>query len=424
VSAKQSDHGRGCDNAHKLSRSRSGRGARRKQSKGSSSSSSSRGKRKKDKKASEDDSDTGTDDDDIIHFDWKKDMVLNSKYSLLKLLGDGTFGRVVLARDRDSNRDVAIKIIRDVERYMDNAKIEADILKDIRKADPRGTSGCAIMYETFVHESKFFCLVFEPLGTSLYDFLKDNEYRGYWMQDIQHFAKQSMQALAFLHDSLRMTHTDLKPENVLLCTMDARESRFPREAEWMREQKMSAKELKPYMRPVSSDIKIIDFGNATYDDEQHSSTINTRQYRGPEVMLSCGWDTLSDQWSIGCILMELYSGNLLFETHEEMEHLALIERIIGPLPGSILESASSSALKKWFTQQGGGRWRLNWPDNSSSMSSERHVASQRPLNKQVPTMHAGLTDFVAELLELAPGKRKTASSMLKHPFLTEMIYDD
>merc|ERR1719387_1718471 len=105
-------------------------------------------------------------------------MILNSRYSLVKLLGDGTFGRVVLARDsRNDHHEVAIKIIRDVERYMDNAKIEADILKDIRKADPRGTSGCAIMYETFVHEAKFFCLVFEPLGTSLYDFLKDNEYR-------------------------------------------------------------------------------------------------------------------------------------------------------------------------------------------------------------------------------------------------------
>merc|ERR1719498_2163204 len=119
----------------------------------------------------------------------------------------------------------------------------------------------------------------------------------------------------------------------------------------MREQKMSAKELKPYMRPVSSDIKIIDFGNATYDDEQHSSTINTRQYRGPEVMLSCGWNELSDQWSIGCILMELYTGNQLFETHEELEHLALMERIIGPIPAEMLSHASSSAQSKWFEKK-------------------------------------------------------------------------
>merc|ERR1740138_1713305 len=126
----------------------------------------------------------------------------------MKLLGDGTFGRVVHAHDRREDREVAIKIIRDVKRYMENAQIEADILKDIRKADPEGRSGCAVMFDTFTYDSKFFCLVFEPLGTSLYDFLKDNEYRGYWMQDIQTIAKQCMQALAFLHGTLRMTHTD------------------------------------------------------------------------------------------------------------------------------------------------------------------------------------------------------------------------
>ncbi|CAK0889883.1 unnamed protein product, partial [Prorocentrum cordatum] len=145
-------------------------------------------------------SESGSDDDEIVHFSWKEGMVLNHRYQLTALLGDGTFGRVVLARDRhDGGREVAVKIIRDVKRYMENAKIEADILADIRKADPAGKSGCSIMYETFVHEQRFFCLVLEPLGTSLYDFLKANNFKGFWMQDIQSIAEQAMQALAFLH---------------------------------------------------------------------------------------------------------------------------------------------------------------------------------------------------------------------------------
>lgn len=345
-------------------------------------------------------------------------MVLNSRYELLKLLGDGTFGRVVMAKDRQSNNQVAIKIIRDVKRYMENAQIEADILNDIRKADPNGTSGCAIMYDTFTHDSKFFCMIFEPLGDNLYDFLKANEYRGYWMQDLQVFAKQSMQALAFLHDCLHMTHTDLKPENVVLCTTQpARASSFPREAAWRRHHRHPAHyETKPYMRPVSNSIKIIDFGNATYEDRYDSSTINTRQYRGPEVLLGCGWNELSDQWSIACILMELYSGNQLFETHEEMEHLALMERIIGTIPQSMIDSASRSSREKWFTQQAKGRWRLCWPDRASSSHSERHVEKQGKLQQQVPREHASLADFVADLLIMEPSKRKSASSMLSHPF--------
>eukprot|EP00913_Durusdinium_trenchii_P002788 g2579.t1 len=93
----------------------------------------------------------------------------------------------------------------------------------------------------------------------------------------------------------------------------------------LREKNKNSKNGHTYFRPVSSDIKLIDFGNATYEDEHHSSIINTRQYRGPEVILSMGWNELSDVWSMGCILMELYTGELLFGTHENLEHLALME---------------------------------------------------------------------------------------------------
>ncbi len=44
--------------------------------------------------------------------------------------------------------------------------------------------------------------------------------------------------------------------------------------------------LKTYYVPKSTQIKIIDFGGATWDTEHHSKLINTRQYRAPEVMIS------------------------------------------------------------------------------------------------------------------------------------------
>lgn len=37
-----------------------------------------------------------------------------------------------------------------------------------------------------------------------------------------------------------------------------------------------------------------------------------------------GWDMSSDVWSFGCILMELYTGNVLFRTHEHNEHLSMM----------------------------------------------------------------------------------------------------
>lgn len=72
---------------------------------------------------------------------------------------------------------------------------------------------------------------------------------------------------------------------------------------------------------------MIDFGGATYNDERHTLIINTRQYRAPEVILEClVWNESSDIWCMACIMMELYTGELFFDTHENLEHLAMIER--------------------------------------------------------------------------------------------------
>ena len=53
---------------------------------------------------------------------------------------------------------------------------------------------------------------------------------------------------------------------------------------------------------------MIDFGGATYDNDPRKSTVvNTRQYRGPEVILEIGWSFPSDVWSAGCIIAEVSS---------------------------------------------------------------------------------------------------------------------
>ena len=92
-----------------------------------------------------------------------------------------------------------------------------------------------------------------------------------------------------------------------------------------------------YLIPISSQIRIIDFGGATYENDSHTDIINTRQYRAPEVILGifflnkgcCQWSEKSDIWSLACILIELYTGELFFPTHNNIEHLCLIEKAIG-----------------------------------------------------------------------------------------------
>jgi serine/threonine protein kinase len=96
---------------------------------------------------------------------------------------------------------------------------------------------------------------------------------------VQSYFRQILYALGLMH-AVGLTHTDLKPENILLAGEDNEDL-----------------------------IKVIDMGGATFDEEYHSTVINTRQYRAPEVIMKTStWDQSSDLWGVGCIIVELYSG--------------------------------------------------------------------------------------------------------------------
>ncbi len=57
---------------------------------------------------------------------------VENRYEVLAHLGDGTFGRALKCKDRRTDEVVAVKIVRAVSRYAESAKIEANILKDLK----------------------------------------------------------------------------------------------------------------------------------------------------------------------------------------------------------------------------------------------------------------------------------------------------
>ena len=127
-----------------------------------------------------------------------------------------------------------------------------------------------------------------------------------------------------LHD-LNLIHTDLKPENILLVGNAYQTFTYNRAIpSSTRNQPRSAKYRKVLLDP---EIRLIDFGSATFDDEYHSSVVSTRHYRAPEIILNLGWSFACDIWSIGCILVEFFTGDALFQTHDNLEHLAMMEAV-------------------------------------------------------------------------------------------------
>lgn len=69
-----------------------------------------------------------------------------------------------------------------------------------------------------------------------------------------------------------MTHTDLKPENILFVDSEYETS-------------YNSKRRREVRKVKRSDVRLIDFGSATFDHEHHSTIVSTRHYRAPEVIL-------------------------------------------------------------------------------------------------------------------------------------------
>ncbi|OQR71740.1 serine/threonine-protein kinase Doa-like, partial [Tropilaelaps mercedesae] len=144
---------------------------------------------------------------------------------------------------------------------------------------------------------------------------------------------------------MKLTHTDLKPENILFLNSDYEVTYS------------NTKKKREIRRVRDTRIKLIDFGSATFDHEHHSTVVSTRHYRAPEVILELGWNFTCDVWSIGCILFELYLGITLFQTHDNREHLAMMERILGPIPYRMCRKTKT----KYFYHG-----HLDWDEKSSA----------------------------------------------------------
>ncbi|XP_020212428.1 serine/threonine-protein kinase AFC3 isoform X2 [Cajanus cajan] len=210
----------------------------------------------------------------------------------------------------------------------------------------------------------------------------------------------------YMHE-LRLIHTDLKPENILLVS-----SEYVKLPSYKR---VSSDETQFRCLPKSSAIKLIDFGSTAYDNQNHSSIVSTRHYRAPEIILGLGWSYPCDLWSVGCILIELCSGEALFQTHENLEHLAMMERVLGPIPEHMIRRANKGA-EKYFKRGS----RLKWPEGAVSRESINAVKKLGHLKDivtcNVDSSRSSLTDLLSGLLSYDPTKRLTAREALDHPF--------
>nr|XP_056717293.1 dual specificity protein kinase CLK4 isoform X2 [Euleptes europaea] len=294
-------------------------------------------------------------DDEEGHLIYQSGDVLRARYEIVSTLGEGAFGKVVECIDHH-----------------------------IR---------CVQMLEWFDHHGHV-CIVFELLGLSTYDFIKENSFLPFRIELIRKMAFQICQSINFLHHN-KLTHTDLKPENILFVESDY-------------VVKYNGKMRRDERTLKNSDIKVVDFGSATYDNEHHSTLVSTRHYRAPEVILALGWSQPCDVWSIGCILIEYYLGFTVFQTHDSKEHLAMMEQILGPLPVHMIQKSK----KRYFDCD-----QLDWDEHSSAgRYVKRHCKPLKEFMHCHDENHENLFDLIRRMLEYDPTKRITLDEALEHAF--------
>lgn len=152
--------------------------------------------------------------------------VYNKQYKVIRKLGWGHFSTVWLCWDERNNRYVALKIVKSAKHYTETALDEIELLKKVADSDPdnSGWKHVVQMHDSFKlsgpHGSHM-CMVFEVLGHNLLKPIIKSSYRGLPIPAVHRIIRQVLLGVDYLHQQCGIIHTDIKPENILLCVSPA-----------------------------------------------------------------------------------------------------------------------------------------------------------------------------------------------------------
>jgi len=238
--------------------------------------------------------------------DFEPDSILFDRYDIIKKLGEGTWGKVYLAYDKNMNRSVAIKHLKAkgdpgaVQRF----RHEKDILAQLKH-------WCIVTVHDFVETESGECFsIMEYIdGGSLKDRLKREGPLA--VIDALEVAIEICSALETIH-AMRIVHNDLKPGNVLLA--------------------QETGELR---------VKLSDFGSATrrgteakYGPLPTGLYSGTFLYSSPELLRQEICDGRSDLYSLGILLYEMLVGEVPFPFSGELQGLLQCHFEKDPVPPS------------------------------------------------------------------------------------------
>lgn len=234
-------------------------------------------------------------------------------FELLKVLGQGSFGKVFLVRKttgQDKGTKYAMKVLKKATlkvRDRVRTKMERNILVDVNHPF------IVQLHYAFQTEGKLYLILDFLKGGDLFTRLSKEVM--FTEEDVKFYLAELALALDHLH-SLGIIYRDLKPENILLDD--------------------------------TGHIKLTDFGLSKESvDGKTYSFCGTVEYMAPEVVNRRGHTTAADWWSFGVLMYEMLTGALPFQGQHRKETMALILKAKLGMP-QFLSPEAQSLLRMLF----------------------------------------------------------------------------
>lgn len=210
-----------------------------------------------------------------------------SDFEPIKVLGQGSYGKVLLVREISTGRLFA-------QKQLKKASLIINDTNEVHKTNYQRTlnektilekvnhPNIVRLYYAFQDHNKVYLILEYLDGGELFHHLAQQRYLS--EKDASYYIAQIIVALRYLHLNLKVIYRDLKPENCMLN--------------------------------LDGNLVLTDFGlsKVSTDDKKHSM-IGTAQYMAPEVIKGEEYDFSVDWWSLGCVSFDMLTGGPPFTGH-------------------------------------------------------------------------------------------------------------
>ncbi|XP_058490875.1 serine/threonine-protein kinase Nek3 [Solea solea] len=196
---------------------------------------------------------------------------MESHYSPLRVIGEGSFGRALLVRCNNSRQEYVLKEIQlpKNQSKLENSRREAVLLSTMKHPN-------IVAFREAFEADDLLCIIMEYCrGGDLLQRITQQKTAQFCVDDILRWFSQMCAGAKHIHDK-RVLHRDLKSKNIFLTD--------------------------------DGTIKLGDFGSACVLNSSKAfahSYVGTPYYVAPEIWDNKPYNNKSDVWSLGCVLYEL-----------------------------------------------------------------------------------------------------------------------